>query len=288
MLYCGTREVSWEALASFLRKMNEKSQLPREWRPAWNLVTFRYLYQKGIKKDSGGGVDIYTAMMQSRFCLACDLRDKIYALLGVCGELAALVGKPDYTLSVDQVWIRAARACLSSSLSTNALALVTSNSASDGDDYARDNVRGLLPSWAPDPNNLAAAWMRRPRGTPAEEASSGMIPPVSFCSESSRCLHVRGLLVDSVQVALAGGGSAEQSEPDAVAVWRDWWQLSRGINRSLASSHEDRARVFWETRTADDGTSPWSSNFLEWHNNLLGEGDGDDYDEQIRSRQKHK
>lgn len=204
-----------------------------------------------------GGVDIYTAMMQSRFCLASDLRDKIYALLGVCGELASLVGKPDYTLSIDEVWIRAAKACLSSSLSTNALALVTSTS---GESHA--TIKGL-PSWTPDPQNLSAAWMRRPR--PTESPRS--ILPLSFCTERSRCLHIQGLLVDSVDTEPTASGSA-QSDP--ITVWREWWQLSQGIDKSVASSHENKARAFWETLTANDGDSFASTDFLEWHTSILG------------------
>src|SRR5579871_2556984 len=105
LIQCDNKTASWAALAMFLRKLTDRGILPTPWRHAWNLVTFRTEYQKN---KNSGGVDIYTAMVQSRSCEATDMRDKVYALLGVCNELAKLVGNPDYSLSIREVWTTAA------------------------------------------------------------------------------------------------------------------------------------------------------------------------------------
>jgi len=148
-IYCGSQSTTWNAFSSVLKALKMKSKFSKDFRAAWNLATFRHQYQKNRES---GGVDIHTAMVQARQCDATDMRDKVYALLGVCPELACFVGDPDYGLPVSIVWTRAQRAYLASHLSINALSLVS----------VGEQVREDLPSWVPDLSTGVRTWPRRP------------------------------------------------------------------------------------------------------------------------------
>lgn len=102
-----------------IEKLKNKNNVSADCRAALNLETFRSQYQWK------GGIDVHAAMVQARQCTASDARDKIYALLGVCPDLAYAMGEPDYELPVSAIWTRAQRACITGSLSINALSLVS-------------------------------------------------------------------------------------------------------------------------------------------------------------------
>lgn len=83
-----------------LKQLKMKNKLCTEYRAAWNLETFRKDYQQnGLQR----GVNIHTAIVQSRQYNASNPRDKVYMLLGVCPELASIIGKPDYKLSAADI-----------------------------------------------------------------------------------------------------------------------------------------------------------------------------------------
>ncbi len=121
------------------------------------LETFRKDYQRNERR----GVSIHAAMVQSRQCEASDPRDKVYALLGVCPELAQEIGEPDYSLSPAVVWARAQRACFNGRLGVNALYLVS----------VGERLEKNIPSWVPDLSTGLKTWPRRP---PLSTPSDGL------------------------------------------------------------------------------------------------------------------
>jgi hypothetical protein len=93
---CGSQTTTtWSAFVGVLKRLKMKYGLHPEYRAAWNLETFRKDYQRNGPQR---GVSIHAAIVQSRQCDASNRRDKVYALLGVCPELANVMGEPDYEL----------------------------------------------------------------------------------------------------------------------------------------------------------------------------------------------
>jgi hypothetical protein len=249
LIQCGTQTASWAALAIFLRRLNDGGILPPSWRHAWNLVTFRNEYQRN--KDFGG-INIYTAMVQSRSCEATNLRDKVYALLGVCEELAELVGTPDYSLSVGEVWTMAAQACLRSSLSVNSLSLVSCG--------MQDPILEDLPSWVAHLDKSRRTWIRRPR--PPGIADGVII--ADSCFGELNCLRMRGRVLGEVLSKCDGGSSKDE----LLAAWKTWWEhyqqsptFSFGINEIA---------TFWKTLYCDvDDSVNDEAELCIWHGKFL-------------------
>ena len=98
------------------------------------------------------GVSIHAAMVQSRQCEATDPSDKVYALLGVCPELAKEIGEPDYRLPSGLVWTYAQKARFNGRLSVNALSLVS----------VGERREKNIPTWVPDLSTGLKTWLRRP------------------------------------------------------------------------------------------------------------------------------
>lgn len=232
-----------------LSKLKNNNKSAGDYRAALNLDTFRKDYQW-----KGRGVDVHAAMVQSRQCDASDSRDKIYALLGVCPDLAWAMGEPDYSLSVAVVWTRAQRACFSGPLSINALSLV-----SVGERRERD-----VPSWVPDLSTGLKTWPRRP---PMPVVSDGVTTIVQCSGDDPACLHVRGRVVDTLISPFEYSDS--KTFNDVVIQWRNWWTRFQELDTSTLNNTK-KVLAFWSTLHCDaKGAIPSSGVLYSWHRHVL-------------------
>jgi hypothetical protein len=255
LIQCGTQTASWAALATFLRKLSDKGILPPSWHPAWNLVTFRTQYQK---PKTPGGIDVYTAMVQSRACEATDLRDKVYALLGVCRELAKLVGAPNYSLSVKEVWTTATMACLKSSLSVNSLSLVQSVEPGSGKPDFED-----IPSWVAILHKSCRTWVRRP-ARPTPDDGQDIVAVLE-----DNCLYTAGAVLAEVVSKCDSTSNTDKNSVDAhLAIWKTWWNHYQQCLASSSGTHD--IFTFWKTLYCDvDNSVNDEAELHIWHGKFL-------------------
>jgi hypothetical protein len=249
---CGSQTTAWTAFMNVLKRLKMKNKLPTEYRAAWNLETFRRDYQRNGPQQ---GVDIHAAMVQSRQCDASDPRDKVYALLGVCPELANVMGEPNYKLSAAVIWTLAQRACFSGRLSINALSLV-----SVGERREKD-----IPSWVPDLTTGLKTWPRRP---PPPASSDGLTTIVQCSRGYPFCLHVRGTFVDTLVSPFEY--TDNKTFEEIVVQWRKWWTRFEELDTSRAGSNMDKILAFWSTLYCDNKKAvPNAETLSTWHRRII-------------------
>lgn len=254
-IYCGGQRASWTDFALVLKLLEQRSKLPPQFRAAWNLVTFRELYQEN---RAHGGVDIHAAMVQARQCEATDMRDKIYALLGVCDDLARRMGRPQYDdeITIAMVWTRAQRSCLASHLSIDALSLIAVGKATRSD----------LPSWVPDLSDGLRTWPRRPP-PPRNKDGFAVITPCK--STNGFCFHPWGTFVDVVSEIL--GNTESKSIEVHLEQWRYWWkEINRDPRPILSRGRDPMILAFWRTIYYDIRKSMTAGSQLQhWHSRVM-------------------
>jgi hypothetical protein len=249
---CGGETTTWTALMAVLSKLKEKNKLPAEYRAAWNLETFRKEYQRNGPQK---GVDIHTAMVQSRQCDTTNLKDKVYALLGVCPELAHVMGEPNYKLSVAVVWTRAQRACFSGRLTINALYLVSVGERSEKD----------VPSWVPDLSTGLKTWPRRP---PPPALTDGKATIMHCGSKDLSCLHVRGTFVDTLVSPFEY--TDNKTFQETVVQWRKWWTRFDDLDAGQVESSINKVPAFWTTLYCDNKAFvPTTGELSTWHRSIV-------------------
>lgn len=153
------------------------------------------------------GFDAYSLLQSTGGCRATDLRDKIYALLGLFPEPFREYIKPDYGLSIDQILLDVAKAFLMVDQDLNLL--VRSKPAIR---------RQGMPSWVPDLHGKTNRWGAKDtevslwhnwswydQDNPHENgipmlgfASNGV--PVAEIEEGGRTLRVRGFRLSRIKV----------------------------------------------------------------------------------------
>jgi hypothetical protein len=254
LIRCGSQTTPWIGFMAVLNKLKNNNKSAGDYRAALNLDTFRKDYQW-----KGHGVDVHAAMVQSRQCDASDPRDKIYALLGVCPDLAYAMGEPDYKLSVAVVWTRAQRACFSGPLSINAISLVSVGERQEAD----------VPSWVPDLSTGLHTWPRRP---PASATGDGVTTIIQCSGDDPNCLHVRGVAVDTLISPFEYTDS--KTFNDVVVQWRNWWtrfeELTRFQDNTDMNNNTEKVFAFWSTLHCDvKGSTPNTGTLFTWHRRIL-------------------
>ncbi|KAL9110717.1 MAG: hypothetical protein Q9227_004709 [Pyrenula ochraceoflavens] len=94
-LHCGNRTFPWESLEPILSYSNYLSSPSH--RPLVDIVNLRH------KISSGESIKLFSALFNSSAALATDIRDKVFALLGLVDEGTDLEGLLDYSLSVSRI-----------------------------------------------------------------------------------------------------------------------------------------------------------------------------------------
>ena len=152
------------------------------------------------------GFDAYSLLQSTGGCRATDLRDKIYALLGLLPEPFREYIKPDYNLSIDQILLDVAKAFL---MVDQDLSLLKRSKP-----VAR---RQGMPSWVPDLHGKTNRWgatttevgmWENWRWYDQDNPDKYEIPMLDFASdgvpvadieEGGRALHVRGFRVSRIK-----------------------------------------------------------------------------------------
>jgi hypothetical protein len=109
-IVCGNEKISWDLFSSSLKYFDHL--VPQEIR---SLQQFRVaetnLAQAGLVKRVG----LLEAMNETRASVSTDIRDKIYALLGLTPDGADLVPTPNYIRSAQSVYFQTLKAMISKS-----------------------------------------------------------------------------------------------------------------------------------------------------------------------------
>ncbi|KAK3940221.1 hypothetical protein QBC46DRAFT_435294 [Diplogelasinospora grovesii] len=239
LVYCGNQTVPWKACEILLRALQKQSQFPVTWRYAGNLVTFRKWFRK--RRDLGG-VDIAHALVQARSCHSSDPRDKVYALFGVCRDLAMFIGEPDYDSPVDAVWSRASIA----GLCNPPLWINSLNFAS----FIQQQYGGApyrIPSWAADLSRDSRPWISAPLPSALPPQQAGSEGVVQNC-DGGACLHIRGVVVDVVDSISTRGDRV----PKLLDLWKEWWHIYETASSESYKSSSSRLPLnFWMTLGGD-------------------------------------
>ena len=128
-------------------------------------------------------VDASTLLVYSKFKLASDPRDKVFALCGLFNELKIFCPKPDYRKSVEDVYREATIASIINDEKIDIILFAPS-----------DNRRPGLASWVPDWSD--PTWENSPSSKPPH--ASGQSKPLWSFGDSGRRLILLGKVVDTV------------------------------------------------------------------------------------------
>ncbi|KAF2730727.1 hypothetical protein EJ04DRAFT_567496 [Polyplosphaeria fusca] len=184
-----------------------------------------------------------------RFSKSTDPRDKVYAFLGLADRRMAPfrshpdVLKPDYSLSVQQVYLEAAQAIMVSYRNLSLLSHVQ--------DASRTRIPGL-PSWVPDYSVTLDPYPLRFRGPGHWKAAGKLGWDPNVFSMSQGLLDVQGYQLDHVdQVATL----VDESD-DASASWASIVKLGLSLelpypNPARKKQTPSRVEVLWRTLTTD-------------------------------------
>lgn len=98
VLHCGSHVFTWKSLEPILSYSNFVNS-PFH-RPFINIVNLR------LQIHTGEMIPLFSTLFGSSTALATDVRDKIFAVLGLVDDGTGLMGLPDYRLSVPQISVR--------------------------------------------------------------------------------------------------------------------------------------------------------------------------------------
>jgi hypothetical protein len=181
------------------------------------------------------------ALIRFRRFGATNPRDKVYALLGIAGELVRGKSRfdPAYEQSTEDVFTQAAVQILEDSDDLLLLA------HAEGDAFRKHTA---LPSWVPDWScehivGLGVTGYQR-------YSAAGDIPRSLLIQESTRSLVVKGFKLD--EVVLVGENKREVLEGKAFPNWLSIWNAMPEVYHTRQSRFE----VFWRTLITDTGGTP--------------------------------
>lgn len=199
VVHCGTHAIPWEHFKQFDEVLGNRG--------AWKDNTAHVPHQDilDLRKALFGTAHLFVSRAQAAHTrnvlqptrhLQCqDPRDKLYALLGVCGALAGIV-RPDYALSARQVYVAFSKSRIRADGDLSSLVTAGLWTPAHGDDIG-------LPSWVPDLRSMEGVDMRYISGTTLGRfnAAEPDNSEVRFLDEGSSCiLETQALLVDIVLV----------------------------------------------------------------------------------------
>lgn len=199
-LRCGSSEIPWPVLVIAIDALKTGQYRWGRWEEAMHLqkqlVTYlmvrRFSFAKAILDDNPGNVKndplMFSILINTRKKMASNEKDKIIALYGLFAELDIPFPKPDYTMSVEDIYRQATAAAIDYDKNLYILYHVPS-----------DKRRRTLASWVPD-------WAE-PGFEPKDPrygilrdrfAASGPGEPIWSFSDSKKSLVLRGRVVDTV------------------------------------------------------------------------------------------
>jgi hypothetical protein len=250
---CGSMTISWKAFAEANRRLI---------RAAWenevrqhvdlhdvantNIATVKYLeelrYAKTLQHP------LYPMLVRTRTSDATDPRDKLYAILGLVDERDDPRLRPDYTLTVEEVYTKLAMTIITRSQSLDCL-------GSAG--LVRDHD---VPSWVADwtvqhdrtPQPFYQTGQRRRDDGVGEQggnifnASKDITPQIVF-SKIGKRLVARGFCLDKIEKVSM---PRQRPDEDLNKVWQGWTGIANPDN-SAYKSGGSKLQAFEKVLRAD-------------------------------------
>lgn len=208
------------------------------------ITRFREGRTKGSHRT---GQSLRVLVETHRFTKSTDPRDKVYAFLGLSDQdkpplkdPTTLI-RPDYSISVQEVYLKLTRAMLLSSKNLGVLCHVQ--------DKSTTSISGL-PSWVPDYSVSQRPYSLIFRGSPPWRASRGTFWEWDKDMESLEkgLLHVKGHRVDLIEdIAKL---SSESDDP--ASTWSSLIHVTAGLDDRYPIAYSNgyqpsRMEVFWRT-----------------------------------------
>ncbi len=148
LVFCGSRHTTWENVAKATNVIVPEDQNIRtsvavlRFRNATGMGNVLPLDAlRGLTRDAAGRVSEYRSLLnvltRSHESLASNRRDKIYALLTLSRDGRNLVPRPEYNISIEQLFI---------AITT---AMIVANKDLDVICYGKSSAQPNLPSWVP-------------------------------------------------------------------------------------------------------------------------------------------
>ncbi|ROW03892.1 hypothetical protein VPNG_07294 [Cytospora leucostoma] len=198
-----------------------------------SLHTFRSKYRTYGTLDADSFEELFFRTREYR---ATDLRDKIYALRGVCRNLRENTQPPDYSKSDVEVYIEAARASI-----TTEQGRLTMLSEARSPRHGAD-----LPTWCPDYGG--PVWIDGAPVDPSTTLREKSKRPSSLPIIDGRRLVVRGKIVDSIakiSEAAKRRVAGDLRLVPAFETWRSWLSFMQPASSSYGD--ESIHMAFWRT-----------------------------------------
>lgn len=188
-----------------------------------DIATLKYIQDR--RKAQTFEESLYPMLIRSRTSGATDARDKVYAIAGLVKTGGDHRLQPNYTLSVEDVYIQAAKAIVESSQSLDSL-----GSAGLPRDH---NVPSWTPDWTVQHNTVPQPfylydqlWSEdgSVRRTNLFNASEGAVPQISF-DRNDRCLVARGFCFDTL-TTLSVPRTRSSADLPSDDRWRNWTETA--------------------------------------------------------------
>lgn len=241
---CGAFEISFDSFPEAVKDLFNAGYGALMGRGHWHVSGIGL--QRDFLQKSLGRPHMAYILSISRDRQAMNPRDKVYALLGVIHAPTAGLITSDYSLSIDEVYADAVRACIQGS---RCLEILTHVEVRRYDDHT-------FPSWVPDWRYLESTRLAlgiRTRNSSQYFKTTGSLTPLLLPTQDWRKLGVKGFLIApitsfrDVKTALQLRNSSLSYNSLTSERWdtQAWFQMYRsaidtlGIPNSCVKQRED-------------------------------------------------
>jgi hypothetical protein len=294
IVYCGEQTLPWFFLVTALGYLESAKYRWGNWHEAMQLqivlskqlMTRRAPEPDDVSEESENlqvGTNMLQILSLAREKASTDPKDKVFALFGVFDELGIAIPRPDYNLSLKQVYAEAAISCIEHDKSLRILFQAPS-----------DHRFSALPSWVPDWSDVG--WRNpdpRSGSISKEFSAAGTSESEWSYSREHLTLSVKGRVIDSI--TSVGGTMNIETDADlgiqdnltinardiigntnwkfkalldtmhiAFAVFKDWVNLSS--QTQVYPNHEAVKSAFKRTLVEDEpAESETGESFEAWY-----------------------
>lgn len=288
---CGSLEIPWSLLIIALDAMRAVRYKWGRWEEATklqkqltiNMVARRCPESKAIIDDNPGNVHndslAFDILTGTREKLAGSEKDKIIALYGLFAEMEIHMPRPDYNLSVEDIYRQATAAAIKFDKTLYILYHVPS-----------DKRRKTLASWVPDwaergfkPSDGRYGVLR------SRFAASGSGLPIFRFSHNEKTLILRGKIIDTVlfkveplpdmRAVISGVHQGDLSDDiqalfvrhtaDTVKILKSWVEVSTWCNYPTGELSKDALqRTLVHDLPEENGKYTADGSFAAWYHNM--------------------
>lgn len=198
VVHCGAHSIPWERFKQFDAACGNHG--------TWSMAKVQHQEIHDLRKalfriahlfvSQTQAIHIRNVLLPTRHLQCQDPRDKLYALLGVCGTLAKTI-QPNYALSTRDVYVDFSKSRIRADGDLSSLVTAGLWTPAHGDDIG-------LPSWVPDLRSMKGVNMRYLAGTTLERfnADGPHSSEVRFFDNDITCiLETQAFLVDVLLVS---------------------------------------------------------------------------------------